>query len=226
MSVRIEIAHRARSGYARSTMSQSTSSSTSALDARPRPASSRSGPAGMPRAGAMIQAFERRRRPPAAAGRRRARGRSAVERHVEPDRHAVALMTARFCGSTNVPPPVATTTCRAGSCSDQHRALDRRKYGSPCRAKISATGQPFARFDRARRCPRRASPRRRASARATVVLPAPMKPTRYILSVFTRTSRSSVSKNPGYEMATASAPSMVDGPSAASAAIAKAIAIR
>ena len=40
------------------------------------------------------------------------------------------------------------------------------------------------------------------------------------------TSRPSVSKNSGYEMTTASAPSTVDGWSAASAAIAKAIAIR
>ena len=56
---------------------------------------------------------------------------------------------------------------------------------------------------------------RLASARASVVLPAAMKPTRYNLVAFHAVSRSSVSKKPGYEMATASLPVIVEGPGCA-----------
>ena len=50
-----------------------------------------------------------------------------------------ALIAARFCPSTKVPPPVATTRCRRGIWSSSAWRSAARKYPSPCREKISVT---------------------------------------------------------------------------------------
>src|SRR5690348_7661317 len=108
-----------------------------------------------------------------------------------------ASITDRLSGSTKVPPPVATMALRTGMRSCSTWRSRSRKYGSPCCAKIEAT-------ERRSRASIRSStssicqPRRLPSARATVVLPAPMKPTRYTLSVFTGAAGRGSGRTPGW----------------------------
>ena len=69
------------------------------------------------------------------------------ERHVEPDRHAVEVDERRLSASANVPPPVATTTCRSGWSSPRISRSTPRKYASPCLREDVGDGQPLAPLD-------------------------------------------------------------------------------
>src|SRR5215203_2458503 len=100
-------------------------------------------------------------------------------------------MAARFSGATNVPPPVATTRCRSGSRSTRTARSTARKYASPSRAKIEAMVRPSRASIRSSTSSARQSSRL-PNARASVVLPAAMHPTRYTLSAFTGQRRQRV----------------------------------
>ena len=113
----------------------------------------------------------------------------------------------------NVPPPVATTACRIGSSRRRISRSTARKYGLAVPREDVGDGHAARALRSARRCLRRASRAARASARATVVLPAAMKPDEIDLIDRHRLARAaaSSSKNPGYETAPASAPRIDTG---------------
>ena len=87
-------------------------------------------------------------------------------------------MAARFSGSTNVPPPVATTAWRCGSSDQMTWRSTERKYGSPVTGENLRHRSPLARLDEQRRRLRRANRVGAPSACANVVFPAAMNPTR------------------------------------------------
>ena len=147
----------------------------------------------------MIQAFESARS--AASGRRPSAGTRAISRSSGTSSQTETpslLIAARFCGSANVPPPVATTRCRGASWSSEHRRV-RRRGSRPRRASRRSRPPSGARAARsARRCRRPASPSRLASARASVVLPRGHEADQIDLVRFHRDEPArSVSKKPG-----------------------------
>ena len=101
----------------------------------------------------------RRDRTPGAAGRRRARARSPARAGTSS--HATApsaSIAARLSGSTNVPPPVATITCRCGQQLLEDRAFDAAEIRLAVAGEDVGDAPALARLDAGDRCLPRASP--------------------------------------------------------------------
>ena len=124
-----------------------------------------------------------------------------------------------------MPPPVATTTCRGCELLGEHGAFERPKVRLAVPREDVGDGHVLALLDQL------------VDVDGRPVEPPGERPREGRLAGghetdqvnlvgLHATSRSSVSKKPGYEIATASAPSIVDGPRRARAAMAKAIAMR
>ena len=114
-------------------------------------------------------------RPPAVG---RDPGDQQVERHVQPDRHAVQFIAARFSASMNVPPPVATTAWRSGSSSFRISRSTRAEVRLSLPREDVGDRPPLARFDQLVDVLGPPAETGGDSARATVLLPAAMNPTR------------------------------------------------
>ena len=149
----------------------------------------------------------------AAAGRRAGfagSGRPAARRSRRDDAIQVDRR-ARFSGSANVPPPVATTRWRIGCRSFRMSRSAARKYGSPCRAKISATVQPLALLDQVVDVLRSPAQARRQRARDGGLAARHEADEVDLVGLHSVSLRRS-SANAGYETATAPASVTVDGP--------------
>ena len=116
----------------------------------------------------------------AASGRRPSAGSrskitsSGASSHIDtPSR----LIATRVSGSANVPPPVATTVCRSGMQQLDDIPLDAPEIGFPVAREDVGNRQPLPRLDQLVHV-LDAPPQPRPSARATLVLPAAMNPTR------------------------------------------------
>ena len=165
------------------------------------PASTRWCALGVRRSPDRIEPLELRADPPPAADvRRRALWRSGARaaRQATPTTPSL-LIIERFCGSTNVPPPVATTAWRASKLIDQHGPLDSAEVRLALRGKQRRDGLVLPFLDEivdVDELPVEAS---REGARHSGLARAHETNEIHLVG-FHATSRSSVSKKPGYEM--------------------------
>jgi len=149
----------------------------------------------------------------------------ALERHVQPHRRAVGVDRRAILRIDERPAAGRDDRVARVQLILEHGALDRPEVRLAAPREDVRDRHMLARFDHfvdVRRAP--VEPRRQRARDGR--LAGRHEAHEIDLVRLHAISRSSVSKKSGYEIATASAPSIVDGPSAASAAIANAIAIR